>query len=97
MKSIKLINEFSFENKDTAGYLTKIIVQVKDNGIVIINRFTVVPHSESGYKYFKQYRNMFGKKVMYQCSSFRLETLKTIGFYSQKAMSEAGVKLSDLV
>lgn len=97
MKEAKLINEFSFYNKDVTGNLTQIIVQTCDNGIVIINRFTVIPNSETGYKTFKQHRSMFGKRVVCQISSFRLETLKTIAHYSQEAMAKAGVKLSDLV
>lgn len=92
-----LISEFSFENKDMRGNTTKMVVHVFKNGIVVINRFSVVPVKSEGYSNFKTIRTMFGKKVMFQVTSYKIRTLKTIYTNSIEQMVKAGVKLSDLV
>ena len=97
IKNNKLISEFSFENKDMNGNTTKMIVHVFKNGIVIINRFSVVPVKSEGYSNFKTIRTMFGNKVMFHVISYKIATLKTIYTFSMDQMIKAGVKLSDLV
>jgi len=97
MKNDKLISEFSFENKDMNGNTTKMIVHVFKNGIVVIYRFSVVPIKSEGYSNFKTIRSMFGKKVMFHVTSYKISTLKTIYTASIDQMIKAGVKTSDLV
>ena len=97
IKNNKLISEFSFENKDMNGNTTKTVVQVFKNGIVVINRFSVVPVKSKDYSDFKTIRTMFGKKVVFHVTGYKMATLKTIYTASMDQMIKAGVKLSDLV
>jgi len=94
---MKLISEFSFENKDMRGNTTKMVVHVFKNGIVVINRFSVVPVKSEGYSNFKTIRTMFGKKVMFHVTSYKIGTLKTIYSNCMEQLIKSGCKLSDLV
>jgi len=94
-KKAKYIGGFSIRKKTIGGLDMDQRCFVYNNGVVEIRDYIVFTNNEVP-TFMTPVKSMFGKTVCFRQFGLRLNTLKEIAHYSQKIMTDAGVKLSDL-
>lgn len=93
---MKMISEFTIENKDLNNNTTKQYIHVYDNGVVVITRFTILDSKNKSYLGFEKVKTMFGKSVFKHTSSYRLTTLRDIYINAASQLVRNGIELKDL-